>query len=57
MLLGIIKSLKMFLLYKKPVSILQPYYSFSKLLLKENIISDESSNITRVAPYLVLSPL
>jgi len=57
LLLGIIKSLKMFLLYKKPVSILQPYYLFSKLLLKENIISDESSNITRVAPYLVLSPL
>lgn len=57
LLLGIIKSVKMFLLYKKPVSIFQPYYQFSKLLIKESIISTESSHITRVAPYLVLSPL
>ncbi len=57
LLLGIMKSFKMFLLYKKPVSVFQTYYMFSKLLLKENIISDESSNITRIAPYLVLSPL
>ena len=57
LLIGVIKSLKMFLLYKKPVSIFQPYALFNKLLIKEVIISHESSVITRVAPLLVLSPL
>ncbi|HHB94039.1 MAG TPA: hydrogenase, partial [Campylobacterales bacterium] len=57
LLIGMIKSLKMFLLYKKPVSIFQPYATFNKLLIKEVIISHESSIITRIAPLLVLSPL
>ncbi len=55
--IGVIKSLKMFLLYKKPVSLFQGYYNFQKLLCKENIISSESSIITKVGPFLVLSPL
>lgn len=54
---GMIKSLKMALLYKRPVSVFQGYRTFSKLLAKETLISEESSQITRVAPYLVLSPL
>jgi len=57
LLLGIIKSSKMLLLYKRPVSLFQGYRDFSKLLAKEMIISSESSQITRVGPYLVLSPL
>ena len=51
------KMVKMYLLYKKPISIFQGYRDFSKLLSKEIIISKETSAITRVAPFLVLSPL
>jgi formate hydrogenlyase subunit 4 len=47
----------MFLFYKKPASIFQPYRNFQKLLKKEVVISQESSNITKIAPFLVLSPL
>ncbi len=57
LLTGVIKSLKMVLLYKRPVSVFQGYRTFSKLLVKETMLSAESSQITRVAPYLVLSPL
>lgn len=57
LLLGFIKAFKMVLLYKKPSSIFQPYRNYSKLLSKEMVISQESSNITRIAPFLVLSPL
>ncbi len=51
------KMVKMYLLYKKPISIFQGYRDFSKLLSKEIIISKETSAITRIAPFLVLSPL
>jgi len=51
------KMVKMYLLYKKPISIFQGYRDFSKLLSKEVIISKETSAITRISPYLVLSPL
>ncbi len=57
LLLGTIKSLKMFLLFKRPVSLLQGYRNFTKLLRKETLISEEASEITRIAPFLVLSPL
>lgn len=56
-LVGIIKSIKMFMLYKKPISPLQPYYDFNKLILKELLYSKESSIISRVAPILVVAPL
>ncbi len=55
--LDIIKAVKMFLLYKRPVSIFQGYRNFSKLVRKETVISEETSDITRIAPFLVLSPL
>jgi len=55
--LDIIKALKMFLLYKKPVSIFQGYRNFSKMIQKETLISEESSEITKIAPFLVLAPL
>jgi formate hydrogenlyase subunit 4 len=51
------KMVKMYLLYKKPISIFQGYRDCSKLLSKEVIISKETSAITRISPYLVLSPL
>jgi len=57
LILGFIKSFKMWLLFKKPVSIFQPYKNFLKLFSKEVIISEEASAITRVAPFLILSPL
>jgi len=56
-LLSFIKALKMVLLFKKPISLLQGYRNFSKLMQKETIISSETSSITRYAPFLVLSPL
>jgi len=56
-LLSYIKATKMLLLFKRPVSLLQGYRDFSKLLQKETIISEETSKITRWAPFLVLSPL
>jgi len=52
-----IKSVKMFLLFKRPSSIFQGYRNMCKLLQKETIISSEASQITRIAPFLVLSPL
>ncbi len=51
------QSLKMILLFKQPASLFQGYRTLAKLLKKETIISHESSQITRVAPFLVLSPL
>ncbi len=56
-LVGFIKSLKMFLLYKKPISPFQPYFDFYKLLSKEIIYSGESSVISKISPILILSPL
>ncbi len=47
LILGFIKAFKMVLLYKKPSSIFQPYRNYSKLLSKEMVISQESSNITK----------
>ena len=57
LLTNFIKILKMYLLYKKPISIFQGYRDFSKLLSKEIVLSKESSSITQIAPFLVLSPL
>jgi formate hydrogenlyase subunit 4 len=57
LLLSFIKMIKMQLLYKKPIPIWQGYRNFAKLLHKETIISQEASDMTRVAPFLVLSPL
>ncbi len=57
LLLSFIKMVKMKLLYKKPISIFQGYRNFSKLMHKETIVSQEASQITRVAPFLILSPL
>ncbi len=56
-LLSFIKSLKMILLFKRPASILQGYRNFFKLMSKETVISKEASQLTRVAPFLILSPL
>ena len=56
-LLSFIKAIKMILLFQKPISLMQGYRNFSKLMQKETIISKETSSITRYAPFLVLSPL
>ncbi|GAB6034979.1 respiratory chain complex I subunit 1 family protein [Galenea microaerophila] len=56
-LLSFMKALKMWLLFKRPISLLQGYRNFAKLMQKETIISSEASSVTRFAPFLVLSPL
>ncbi|GAB6044861.1 NADH-quinone oxidoreductase subunit H [Caminibacter profundus] len=56
-LVGIIKSFKMYMLFKKSISPFQPYIDFAKLLRKEVIYSKEASVISRVAPFLILSPI
>ncbi len=54
---GLIKSVKMWLLLRRPVSPLQPYRDSMKLLHKETVISREASWVTRWGPYLVLAPI
>ena len=56
-LLGLIKSIKMFLLFKKPISPFQHYIDFMKLLQKEVIYTKESSQISKIAPFMILSPI
>jgi len=56
-LLSYMKATKMVLLFKRPISLLQGYRDFAKLMQKETIISEETSSISRFAPFLVLSPL
>lgn len=57
LLLSFIKALKMRLLFKRPIPLLQGYRDAAKLLKKETLISREASLVTRIAPFLVLSPL
>jgi len=56
-LTGLIKSIKMFLLFKRPISPFQPYLDLKKLFSKEIIYSKETSSISRIAPFLILSPI
>jgi formate hydrogenlyase subunit 4 len=56
-LLGVIKSIKMFLLFKKPMSPFQPYIDFSKLIHKEIVYAKESSIISRIAVFMILAPI
>jgi len=54
---GLIKTVKMFLLFKKPISPFQPYIDFTKLLGKEIIYAKESSIISRISIFMILSPI
>ena len=56
-LLGLIKSIKMFLLFKKPMNPFQPYMDFSKLIHKEIVYAKESSIISRIAVFMILAPI
>ncbi len=56
-LLGLIKSIKMYLLFKKPLSPFQPYVDFMKLIQKELIYAKESSVISRIAVFMILAPI
>ena len=56
-LVGFIKSFKMYMLFKKPLSPFQPYIDFIKLIKKEVIYSKEASVISRISPFLVLAPI
>ncbi len=57
LLTGGIKSLKMWLLFRRPVSPFQTYVDFNKLLHKEVVESQEASWISRWGPYGVLAPI
>ena len=56
-LLGLIKSIKMYMLFKKPLSPFQPYIDYMKLLKKEVIYAKEGSFISRITPFLILAPI
>jgi len=56
-LVGLIKSFKMYMLFKKPMSPFQPYVDFMKLIQKEVIYSKEASIISRISPFLILAPI
>ena len=56
-LTGLIKSFKMYMLFKKPLSPFQPYIDFMKLIKKEVIYSKEASIISRISPFLILAPI
>ena len=56
-LTGLIKSIKMYLLFKKPLSPFQPYVDFMKLINKEIILSKEASIITKYGAIFVLAPI
>ena len=56
-LVGLIKSFKMYMLFKKPLSPFQPYVDFMKLIQKEVIYSKEASIISRISPFLILAPI
>jgi formate hydrogenlyase subunit 4 len=52
LLMGLVRKMKALAQGRRGVPLLQIYYLLSKLLKKESVFSDNSSFITRVAPYL-----
>ena len=52
---GIIKKVKAFTQKRKGAPILQMYFDLLKLLKKDSVVSDVSSWIFKVAPYIVFS--
>jgi formate hydrogenlyase subunit 4 len=56
-LLGLTKSVKMYLLFKKPLSPFQPYVDFMKLINKELVYAKESSIMSRIAVFMILAPI
>lgn len=54
-MLGIIKKTKAFWGGRKGVSVFQPLYDFKKLIKKEQVISNTTSFIFKLAPVIVLS--
>lgn len=55
LLSGIITKIKNNLRFRRGPGILQPYYNLAKYFSKDEVISEHSSWIFRVAPYIVLS--
>ena len=52
---GIIRKIKDNLKMRKGASIFQPYYNFLKLLSKDEVISENSSWIFKITPFIVLA--
>jgi formate hydrogenlyase subunit 4 len=52
---GIIKKFKNNLRMRQGASIFQPYYNLAKFFRKEEVVSEYSSWIFRITPYIVLS--
>jgi formate hydrogenlyase subunit 4 len=55
LLSGVIKRLKNNLRMRQGASIFQPYYNLAKYFRKEEVVSEYSSWIFRITPYIVLS--
>ena len=55
LLSGIIRKIKNNLRMRKGASILQPYYNLAKLFAKDEVISENSSWIFRLTPFIVFS--
>jgi formate hydrogenlyase subunit 4 len=51
---GLIKKIKNNLRMRRGAPVLQPYYNLSKLFMKDSVISENSSWIFKVTPYVIL---
>lgn len=52
---GIIRKIKNNIRMRKGAGIFQPYYNLAKLFGKEEVVSDNTSWIFRVAPFIILA--
>lgn len=52
---GFIRKIKNNLRMRKGAPVLQPYYNLAKLLKKDEVVSENSSWIFRITPFIVLS--
>jgi formate hydrogenlyase subunit 4 len=52
---GIITKIKNNLRFRKGPGIFQPYYNLAKFFIKDEVVSEHSSWIFRISPYIVLS--
>jgi formate hydrogenlyase subunit 4 len=51
---GFIRKIKNNLRMRKGAPVLQPYYNLSKLFIKQEVVSDNSSWIFKITPFIVL---
>lgn len=52
---GVIRKIKNNIRMRRGASVFQPYYNLAKLFAKEEVISDKTSWIFKIAPFVVLA--